>query len=78
MTRFLSTLILNTHTFDPNVYYTAYVINTNPKSEAEFHWDKEFSKIVVPAHHPCERPWIMSKPESTAGLRRDSLGFDGH
>ena len=65
-----------THTFDPRVYYTAYVRGTNPGIEAEVYWEKEYSKIVVSARHPDERPQVMSKPESTTLLRRDSLEFD--
>ena len=64
------------HTFDPKVYYTAYVKNTNPGSEAEFYWEQEYSKIVVPAHKPGERPPVMPKPESMTLLRRDSLDYE--
>ena len=65
-----------THTFDPRIYYTAYVRGTNPGSAAEFYWEQEYSKIVVPALRPGQRPPVMLRPDSTVLLRRDSLEFE--
>lgn len=64
-----------THTFDPRIYYTAYVRGTNPGSAAEFYWEQEYSKIVVPALRPGQRTPVMLRPDSTVLLRRDSLEF---
>ena len=66
----------DTKYLEMKVYYTSYVRNTNPGSEAEFYWEKEYSEIVLPALRPGQRPPVMLSPDSTVLLRRDSLNFD--
>ena len=64
------------HIFHPKLYYTSYIRNTNPGSEAEFYWENKYSQIVVPTRRPGGRPPVMFSPDSTVLLRRDSLDFD--